>query len=207
MKHVYMIAAFVITGTTLLGADFLETLVKPFIHLPEKQVTLSLENQIKLLPVEIQRKIYYMVIADVNKATIKKYIQESLKISRHKQYWYDVEHYFAFRKYGTECTHIVAFYAKKDMAHYNGLDYHQGFVRSSGSTANVYLYTLKHESIEVVDCIGEKIQTDAPAKYNSIELCQKASDSDKAFVSSFSKSDSRTSIIVTTDLKCNMAWS
>jgi hypothetical protein len=203
MKFMFMMTTFLVTGT-MLGANPFKTLINPS---SEKQVVLLLEDRIKLLPDELQRKIYYMVIADVNKATIKKYIQESLKISQHKQRWYDVEHYFAFRKYGTECTHIVAFYAKKNMAYYNGLDNYDGLIRSSGSTANVYLHTLKHESIEVVDCIEEKVQRVAPARYNGINLYQRKSGSDQAFVFWLSKSDRRTSIIVTNDLERNMAWS
>src|SRR6185295_15889828 len=130
-----------------------------------------------------------------NKAAIKKHIQESLKINDQKQNLYNVEQYFAFRKYGTECTHVVAFYPKKGTEYDRGTRMRRGVLRVKGSSANIYFYTLKNESIETIDCIEEDRLKFTRIKFNGIELRQRDINSNNLYVNWHHQSDFTTSQI------------
>lgn len=197
MKYMCMLVTFLITGT-IAGADFFYALINP----AEKE----LRDRIQALPTELRKKIYFMVVDELtkqNKATIKKYIQESLKINDDKQTWYNIEQYFAFSKYGTKCIHVVAFYPKKDTPVYIGINTSTyastGIRKLVGSSANIYWHTLKNENVNTFDCIEKRRQDEAPYNCNGIELRQRAIGSDQAFVVWHNESNFRESQIIKKD--------
>ncbi len=144
----------------------------------------SLANQIELekdfvirirrLPVEIQKKIYWQamdLLKEENKKAIKAYAQEAIAVSIHKQTWYDIQHYFAFRNYGTDCIHIIALYPKKNTPHYHGIEQTSFGPVVTGSSACVFWHDLKENEVNTIDCIEK--QEHAPCVYNGIQLSEK----------------------------------
>jgi|GEM_PF-6022238 len=173
MKYRLFLAAIVLIGNAQISAaDFFENLTQKS----------QLEIRVRGLPIEVQKRIFFMALDGLkkrNQEAIKAYVKESLEISDYNKTWYNIQHYFAFKNYGLQCTHIITFVAKKGSPLDHGIVSKPCGDKIVGSFGIVFMHILepenllKPDSITTIDCLAEEKQIEAPCDYNGIHLNEK----------------------------------
>ena len=170
MKCSIFLLFFLLINNPLLGAEFFTSL-----NTQKREFEFFIHG----LPIEIRKNIYFKALDNLkkyNQETIKRCMIGSLKISDYYNYWHDVQHYFSFKNYGSQCTHIIAFYPKEDGPNDHGMESTPFGNKTIGAFAIACIHTLKDKDINTVDCLKKDKQTEAPAIYNEIKLYEKNED-------------------------------
>lgn len=164
MKYLLFLM-FSMISSTLFGMDFL--------HKFFNNIDPMLVANIKALPIEVRGLIFGMYMEahkTHNKVLIKEYLEKASRIVAPSCHY--VTQYFSFRNYGSECTHIIAFYPEFGSSHDHGVGRTaDGDFVVLGAFAFAMIHTLKNKKINTIDCLQHQIR--APRCYNGIQLAQK----------------------------------